>query len=270
MATVDGARIHYLDQGSGEPAVVLLHAFPLHAGMWAPQLEALSARVRVVAPDLAGFGGSDAPDDPDAYSVGGWADSVAGLVEHLGLDRVVLGGLSMGGYAAFAFLRRHRSRLAGLVLADTRPGPDSEEVAARRTAQQRQVAAEGTAAVIDTLVEGLLGEHTRRHRLELVTTARSLMDNPAAGYIGALEAMKRRPDSTADLAGIDVPTLVVVGEADTLSPPDVARAMQGAIPGADLAVLPDAGHLSNLESADAFNAAVIDLLGRCQEGARPR
>lgn len=270
MATVDGARLHYLDEGAGEPALVLLHAFPLHAGMWAPQVEALSTRVRVVAPDLAGFGGSDVPDDPDAYSVEAWADSVAGLADHLGLGRIVLGGLSMGGYAAFSFLRRHRARLAGLVLADTRPGPDTPEASDRRSAQQRQVAGEGTAALIDTLVEGLLSEHTRLRRPEVVETVRGLMDNAAAGYVGALEAMKRRPDSTPELAGIDVPTLVVVGGDDRMSPPDVARDMHAAIPGAELGVLPGAGHLSNLEAADAFNAAVMGLLGRCQEPPSPR
>ncbi|MGI9120756.1 MAG: alpha/beta fold hydrolase [Acidimicrobiales bacterium] len=270
MATVDGVRLHYLDRGTGDPVLVLLHAFPLHAGMWAPQLEALSARVRVIAPDLVGFGGSDVPDDPDAYSVEAWADSVAGLANHLGLDRIVLAGLSMGGYVAFSFLRRHRARLAGLVLADTRPGPDTNEAAERRSAQQRQVAEEGTAGLIDTLVQGLLSEHTRLRRPELVDAARHLMDSPPAGYVGALEAMKRRPDSTPELTGIDVPTMVVVGEEDALSPPDVARDMLAVIPGAELSVLAGAGHLSNLEAVDAFNATVMGLLGRCQEPPHPR
>ncbi len=101
-ATLDGRRVHWLDQGEGQSALVLLHAFPLHAGMWAPQIEALSTHTRVVAPDLLGFGASAVPDDPDSYSVDGWADQVAGLIEHLGLGPVVLGGLSMGGYVAFA------------------------------------------------------------------------------------------------------------------------------------------------------------------------
>ncbi|MGI8757833.1 MAG: alpha/beta fold hydrolase [Acidimicrobiales bacterium] len=266
MPTVDldGTRLHYLDSGAGEPAVVLLHAFPLHAGMWKPQIEALQGRARVITPDLAGFGGSHAPDDPGAYSVDGWADSVAALADHLGLDRVVLGGLSMGGYAAFSFVRRHRDRLAGLVLADTRPGPDTAEVADRRSSQQRQVSAEGTAGLIETLLQGLLGDHTRQHHPDLVERVRGLMDNPPAGFVGALEAMKRRPDSTPVLAGIHVPTVVVVGDQDGPSPPAVAREMQTAIPGATLAVLPRAGHLSNLEAPDAFNQVMADLLARCQ------
>lgn len=263
MATVDldDTTLHYLDAGAGEPAVVLLHAFPLHAGMWRSQIEALEGRSRVVAPDLMGFGRSDAPEDPGAYSVEGWADSVAALLDHLGLGRVLLGGLSMGGYAAFSFVRRHRHRLAGLVLADTRPGPDTAAVAERRSSQQRQVGAEGTTELIEALLQGLLSEPTRRHRPEVVEATRLLMDNPPAGFVGALDAMKRRPDSTPVLAGIDVPTAVVVGDQDGPSPPEVAREMHAAIPGSTLAVLPHAGHLSNLEAPDAFNQVLADLLG---------
>ena len=263
-AVVDGVRTHWLEGGGGEPAVVLLHAFPLNAGMWEPQLEGLSDRYRVIAPDLLGFGASDAPDDPSAYSVDRWADAVAGLLDHLGLDRVVLAGLSMGGYVVFAFWRRHRHRLAGLVLADTRPGPDTAEVAERRSAQARQVAGEGTSALIETLLGGLLGEHTRAQRPTVVDAARRLMDNPPAGFIGALDAMKRRPDSTPDLASIDVPTLVVVGEDDAASPPDVARQMSDAIPGATLAVIPGAAHLSSLEEPEVFTREVAALVARCQ------
>lgn len=267
-AAIDGRNVHYLDEGEGEPALVLLHAFPLRAAMWTPQLDALSNSTRVVAPDLLGFGATDAPDDPDAYSVEVWADQVAGLLDHLGLDRVVLTGLSMGGYAALAFLRRHPTRLAGLVLADTRPGPDSSEVAQRRRDQIHQIKERGTTELIETLLAGLLGEYTKRHRPDVVSTARSLMDSSSAGLIGALEAMIRRPDSTPDLATVEVPTLVVAGDLDTLSPPEVGRAMQAAIPGSVLAVLPDAGHLSNLEAPDAFSAVVGLLVGRCREAGR--
>jgi 3-oxoadipate enol-lactonase len=173
---------------------------------------------------------------------------------------VVLGGLSMGGYVSFAFLRQYRERVAGLILADTRPGADTPQVYERRTDQQDQVARIGTAALIETLIEGLLCDETRAQRSELVERVRGLMANPAAGYIGALEAMKHRPDSTAELAAISVPTLVLVGEEDGPSPPDVVRDMQERIPGAQLAVLPRAGHLSNLEAAEEFNAAVAAFL----------
>lgn len=260
FADVAGTRLHYLDVGAGVPPVVLLHAFPLHAEMWAPQLACLSARARVIAPDLQGFGRSDAPDDRSAYTMDTYAAQVAGLLEHLGVERMVLGGLSMGGYVALAFLRRHSAMVIGLVLADTRAGADTTEVLERRTSQQDLVASEGAAAVVDTLLAGLLSERTRATRPELVDQVRGLMANPDAGYIGGLEAMKGRPDATAELAGIEVPTLALVGEHDTASPPDVVRGWQERIPGSRLVVLPGAGHLSNLEAADEFNAAADDLV----------
>ncbi len=259
---VDGARIHYLDAGSGDPPLVLLHAFPLHSGMWAPQIEALSARRRVLAPDFLGFGGSDAPETMFRYTMLGFADLVAGLLDQLGIERVVLAGLSMGGYVAFTFLRQYPERVVALVLADTRAAADTHEVFERRTDQQDQVARIGTTALIEVLLAGLLSDHTRAHRLELVEQVRRLMANPPVGFIGALEAMKHRPDATEELASITVPTLVIVGEDDALSPPAVARDMQERIKGAELVVLPRAGHLSNLEAADEFNAAVAGFLAR--------
>jgi 3-oxoadipate enol-lactonase len=262
FAEVDGARIHYLDAGAGEPAVVLLHAFPLHAGMWQPQVRALSADRRVIAPDFLGFGGSDAPESMYRYTMLGYADLVAGLLDHLGLERVVLGGLSMGGYVAFALLRQYAERVSAVILADTRAAADTALVFDKRTDQQDQVARIGTTALIETLLAGLLSDHTKSTRLELVEQVRRLMANPPAGFIGALEAMKYRPDATEELSSISVPALVIVGEDDALSPPDVARDMQERIRGSELAVLPRAGHLSNLEAAEEFNAAVSGFLSR--------
>jgi len=280
FAEVDGVRLHYLDVGpsgpsldvgpsgpsldvgDAEPALVLLHGFPLHAGMWAPQVEHLSSLRRVVAPDFLGFGGSEAPESMYRYTMPGYADLLVGLLDRLGLDRVAVCGLSMGGYVAMAFRRAYPERVSAMVLADTRASADTTQVVDRRTDQQDQVARIGTTALIETLLAGLLSDHTRATRLDLVEEVRRLMANPAAGFIGALEAMKHRADSTAELSGYSVPTLVVVGEDDALSPPDVARDMHERIPGSALAVLPRAGHLSNLEAAEDFNVAVADFLAR--------
>lgn len=256
----EGTRLHYVDAGSGGPPVVLLHAFPLHSAMWEPQVAALSDRFRVVAPDLPGFGASDGPGDPAAYSMERYAGAVAALLDRLEIGRAIVGGLSMGGYVALSFLRRHRSRLAGLVLADTRADVDTAEIRERRTRQQRLVAEEGTAALVDTMLEALLSEDTRKERPEVVETARRLMDNPPDGVIGALDAMKRRSDASAHLAGIDVPTLVVVGEHDGPSPPSVAEEVHAQIPRSRLVVIPGAGHLSNLEAPEAFNRALLGFL----------
>jgi len=261
-ATVLGTRLHYLDVGVGDPTVMLLHAFPLHSAMWHPQLAALAASHRVLAPDFKGFGESDAPDDPGAYSMDAYADELAGLLSAAEVEQVVLVGLSLGGYVSFAFRRRHGEAVAGLVLADTRAAADSPEVAERRVAQQRRVREEGTAGVIGAQLGTLLSEPTRQHRPAVVDQVRRMMQQSPAGFVGALEAMRRRSDSTADLAGIDVPTLVLAGEYDLPSPPAVAEAMAGRIPGARLAVLPEAGHLSNLEAPEAFNQALLDFLAQ--------
>ncbi len=261
---VDGVRLQYADAGTGEPALVLIHAFPLHSGMWAPQIAELATQRRIIAPDLPGFGGSEAPDSMYRYTMAGFADLLAGLLKGLRLGPAALCGLSMGGYVAFAFLREHAERVAALVLADTRAGADATMVFERRTDQQDQVARIGTAALIEDLLVGLLSDGARADRLDLVEQVRGLMANPAAGYIGALEAMKHRPDATTELAGIAVPTLVIVGDSDSLSPPDVARDMHKRIPGSELAILPGAGHLANLEAPEAFNAAVAGFLARQQ------
>ena len=265
MPTIESAtgRLHYVDEGSGDPPVVLLHAFPLSAGMWEPQVEALAPSHRVLAPDLRGFGGSDVPADRSAYSVDAWAEDVEALLGGLGLERVVVVGLSMGGYAAFAFLRRRPEALAGLVLADTRATADTDEIRAKR--EENQALLEEAARPVelaDRLLGALVGPTSTR-REEVLALARDLLAaNRTEGVIGALEALKNRPDSTSDLAQIAVPTAVVVGDQDQLSPPDVAEAMAAGIPGARLVVVPDAGHLTNLENTAAFNAALEDLLAR--------
>jgi 3-oxoadipate enol-lactonase len=256
--TVDGVELSYSVAGSG-PVVLPIHAFPLHAGMWEPQIEALENSVRFLTPDLKGFGASDAPEDPAAYTMDAYADELAGLLDDAGVDAAVLCGLSMGGYVAFAFWRRHRERVRALVLADTRAEADSPEAFERRTNQQQQVREKGPPALTEGLLGALLAPSTRDQRPDVVERVKDLMDNPAAGYIGALEAMKQRPDSTADLAAIDVPTLVVVGEEDALTPPDAARKVHEHIGGSRLVVVPQAGHLSNLEAPDAFNGALAEF-----------
>jgi 3-oxoadipate enol-lactonase len=266
FADVEGTQLHYVDIGVGDPPVVLLHAFPLHSDMWAPQVACLAAGRRVIVPDLKGFGKSSAPDDPSSYSMADYVAQVTGLLGQLGVERIVLGGLSMGGYVAFSFLSRHSDMVVGLVLADTRAGRDMPDVLRRRTDQQEQVRREGVDGLVETLLEGLLAAQTRETRPQLVEQVRRIMaSNPPAGFVGGLEAMKGRPDSLPRLGTIEAPTLVLVGEHDKPSPPGVVRVWQERIPGSRLVVVPGAGHLSNLESPDVFNAELTDFL----DGLRP-
>jgi 3-oxoadipate enol-lactonase len=258
--TSKGRDLAYLDTGGDGIPLVLLHGWPLSSRMWEPQIEVFGEALRVVAPDLKGFGASDAPEDPKSYSMDGYADDVAALLDELGLQEVVLGGLSMGGYVCFAFLRRHEGRARALVLADTRATPDTTEGARVRSAQQDQIAQQGPAPLADSLIGTLLSESTRAQKPDVVGRVRKLMDQPAPGYIGGLEAMKTRPDSSPDLTRIAIPTLVVVGEEDLVTPPEMARSLHEHIGGSRLAVIPGAGHLSNLEAPQAFNGALAGFL----------
>lgn len=259
-ATINGTSINYVDTGGDGRPVVLLHAFPLNSGQWEQQIDTLSGSFRFIAPDLKGFGGSDAPEDESGYSMDDYAESVAGLLDELGLKNVTLVGLSMGGYIAFAFLRRHRDRVTALVLADTRAEADPPEGKEKRSKQQEMVRSEGTAGLIDALTGALIAEATLSGKPDVVDRLRKLMDNPPAGFIGGLEAMKNRPDSTGDLASIDVPTLVIVGESDGVTPPDASRTIHEAVAGSKLVVLPEAGHLSNLEAPKEFTEALREFL----------
>ena len=231
--------------------------------MWDEQVVAVSRGRRIILPDLPGFGGTDPLPDPGATTIDGFADLVAGLMASLGVGPAVVGGLSMGGYVALSLLRRHPETVAALVLADTRAGADTPEVIERRNAQQQQVTEEGTDQLFETMLGTLLSEDTRANRPDVVERTRALMHgSSAAGVIGALEAMKNRADSVPLLETIEVPVLVVVGEHDGPSPPDVATAMADAIPNARLEVMPGAGHLSNLEAPEPFNQVLESFLTR--------
>jgi pimeloyl-ACP methyl ester carboxylesterase len=253
--------LHYHDAGTGT-ALVLLHAFPLSAAMWLAQREGLADTSRVITPDQRGFGGS--PLGADEPSLDQVADDVAMLLDGLGLDRVVLGGLSMGGYAAMAFLRRHGERVAGLLLADTKAGADAEAARQNRERIAQLVTDDpGSSVVVDEILPTLLGETTMRERpLVAGRTKAFVQAAPPAAVAWAQRAMAARPDSFETLRAVSVPTLVIVGAEDALAPVAEAQAMADAVPGAALEVLDRAGHLSAIEVPDEFNAAVRRFLNR--------
>ena len=261
-ASANGITMNYTDTGGSGTPVVLLHAFPFNSAMWAPQIESLGDRFRFIAPDLKGFGDTEAPEGEAGYSMDSYADEVKALVDAIGLDRFVLAGLSMGGYIALAYMRKYADGVIGLVLADSRAEADPPEGKEKRSNQQKQVLQDGTAGLIEGLTGALLAESTRANKPDVVKNVQAAMENPAAGFIGALEAMKNRIDSTEGLAKIDVPTLVLVGENDAITPPDAARKLHEHIGGSQLVVVPDAGHISNMEAPEAFNGALGEFLNR--------
>jgi 3-oxoadipate enol-lactonase len=251
--------ISFDDVGTGPP-VVLLHAFPLSRAMWAAQIEALQDAYRVIAPDLPGFGGS--PGFTGRPSLDRMADAVAELLDELKIgERIVLGGLSMGGYTALAFARRHAGRLRGLILADTKAEADDAEGKANRDRLIAFASRNTARAVLDQMIAKLVGPETMARHPEVVESIRRIAaSQTSAGIIGALQAMRDRPDSGPSLPAIAVPTLVVVGEQDAITPPAVAETLAARIPGAKLVRIEGAGHLSNLEKPDRFNAAVRTFL----------
>ncbi len=253
------ATIGYDDVCHWTP-LVLLHAFPLDRGLWAPQVAALAADARVLAPDLPGFGRSSAGSDP--LTIDGMADTVAEFLDAVGVtDPVVVGGLSMGGYVAMAFARRHPHRLAGLVLADTKADPDDAAAKAKRDETIALAREKGAAAVLEGMLPKLLSDETRAKRPEVVRCVRELGSRQsAAGVAAALAALRDRPDANPGLAAVRVPTLVIVGEHDAVTPPTAAAKIAAAVRGGRLVTIPGAGHLSSLENPDAFNAAVRSFL----------
>jgi len=255
---VAGAELACEVSGTG-PAVLLLHAFPLGLAMWEPQAAALAGAHQIVRFDGRGFGGS--PPGDGLLTMERIADDAAGILDRLGLASAVVCGVSMGGYAAFALLRRHPERIRALVLADTRAGADSPETKATRAAQAEKVRREGAPAIADAALPNLLGATSHRERPELVARVRKIIEaNPPRGITDALAGLAARADSTPTLREIRVPTLVVVGEEDTITPVAEAEALQRGIAGSRMAVIPRAGHLSSLESPDEFNRQVRSFL----------
>lgn len=246
--------------GSGD-TIVMLHAFPLNRRMWAPQVEALSATRRVVTPDYPGFGRSPRPcAQPDVRH---YAEGVGELLDTLQLERIVLCGLSMGGYVAFACMRLFPERVSALVLANTRPDPDSEEVKESRRALARRVAEEGVGILPKVQMERLLAPATLENDKDVVEYVRDIiLEASPDGVVAALGAMRDRPNSTDLLGEIEVPTLVIGGAEDKLSTPEIMGAMAEKIPASTHVTLEGAGHLSNLENPDGFNATLGEFLAK--------
>ncbi|HEX6051011.1 MAG TPA: alpha/beta fold hydrolase [Gemmatimonadaceae bacterium] len=253
----DGVEIAYDDVGTGIP-VAFVHGFPHNRSLWAPQVSGLLDRARCIAPDLRGFGDSsrNGPFSMDQY-----ADDVATLLRTLGVERAVVVGLSMGGYIAFALWRRHRALVRGLVLADTRAGADSDEGREKRRSLIEVARTRGSGAVADAQITGMIGKTTREKRPGMIDEVHRMLESaPVEGIVGALEAMMGRPDSTPTLATIDVPTLVVVGSEDVLTPPSDAEMLRREIRNSHLEVIEHAGHVSNFERPAAFNHVLTEYL----------
>jgi 3-oxoadipate enol-lactonase len=244
--------------------VVLVHAFPLNATLWRPQIERAPTGWHFVAPDLPGFGASR---QPPAQTMEQMAKEVLKVLDEQRIERAVIGGLSMGGYVTMALYRMAPERFSALVLADTRATADNEQQKDGRLKMIATVREKGPRAIADEMLPKLLGATSQRERPELATHVREIIEaNSADAIAGALEAMMGRPDSRPQLAGMSVPALVLCGEEDGLTPPADSDALHAGIKGSRLVMLPGAGHLSNIEAPAAFSDALNTFLGQLPGG----
>lgn len=257
-ARIAGGELAYDVRGQG-PVVLFLHAFPLGLFMWDAAAAELARDHTVVRFDARGFGASPAGDGP--LSMERIADDGVALLDQLGLGQAVVAGCSMGGYAAFAVVRRHPERLRGLVLMNTRATPDTPEGRSSRALLAEKVLKEGAGAAALSFLPRLLGETTKRERPELVAALDTrIRANPPRGIANALLGLGARADSTPTLREIRMPTLVVGGAEDAFTPPADIEALAGGIAGARHAILPKSGHLPSLEAPDALNQALREFL----------
>jgi 3-oxoadipate enol-lactonase len=264
----NGATIGYDVYGEGETTLALLHAFPLSRGQWREQGEALARALalRIVAPDLRGSGESgesgesgSASDEP--ITMERMAQDVLALLDALDARRVVLGGLSMGGYCAFAALRLAPERFMGVILADTRATPDTDEGRTGREATAAFVVAQGPGALFDRDAPKLFSNRVLTRHPDIVANARALAElSRAEGLAAQTRGMALRPDSMNLLPQIACPALILVGDQDALTPVSDARTLFERIPHAELRVIEDAGHLSNLERPELFTEHVASFL----------
>ncbi len=255
-----------IDEGAGD-TLLLVHGFPLNHTMWHEQIAVLSERYRVIAPDLRGFGRSvysSASNTPATLSMEQHADDLAALLDSLGIEGPVhFCGLSMGGYIAWQFWRRHGERVRSLLLCDTRPSADTEEAAQGRLAMANRVLAAGNFFVSDAMLPKLVAPDHLREDSDVVSRIREMISGTAPESIAAAQrGMAERIDFTATLTDIDVPALVLVGEHDAITTAAEMRTIAEALPNGQFVEIPAAGHMAPMEEPAAVNAALQDFLAR--------
>jgi len=259
---VNGVRLSVYDRGTG-PTILFVHGFPLSHAMWNGQLAPLSAKYRVVALDLRGFGSSDVV--PGNTTMRQLADDCAALLEALDIgEPVVLCGLSMGGYVAWQFAKHHAPKLKALVLCDTKAAADTAEAADTRRKMAEHVLNHGTGAVAEAMPAKLFAKATHERQTDVVADIRRTIETThPEGLAAAQRGMAEREDVRPFLSQIAVPTLVVVGREDAISPVEEMQAIAAAIPGAEFHIIETAGHMAPLEEPTEFNrllSAFVDGL----------
>jgi len=255
---LDGIQVAYTDEGHGLP-LLLVHGFPLNRRTWSKQVEAFKTNCRVIAPDLRGLG--ESRTSAGSIPMSRFAGDLYALLEHLNTPSVILMGHSMGGYVALAFVKAFPKAVRGLVLVGTKAGADSPKAAAARREAAAKVKAEGVASVVDAMASKMLSPSNTNAAMAKAVKGFMASSSPE-GVAGALLGMAERPDAGAWLREIRVPTLVVAGADDAIIPPSESEALAKVIPGAQLKLIPHAGHLVAFEQPDVFNEAFREWLAR--------
>ena len=227
--------------------------------MWRHQIDLFLDEYHVIAPDLRGFGDSSGSDDTTMAQM---ADDLAIVLDELGVQQpVVFCGLSMGGYVAWQFWRRHRDKLAALILCDTRAAADSKEMARARQMTAERVLVDGPSELSETMLTKLFAADTLEKQPDVVQAIRqTILRTSPMGIAAALRAMAQRPDVTSWLPEIDVPSLVVCGAQDQISGPSEMKELASALPRAQFTVIDEAGHMSPLEQPVRVNRAIQQFL----------
>ncbi|MDP2208428.1 MAG: alpha/beta fold hydrolase [Bacteroidota bacterium] len=259
-ANINGIRIYYTE--SGNPAglpVVFIHGFPFNSSMWTPQLKSISGKYRAITFDVRGHGESDFGDGQ--FLIEFFVDDLFGLLDYLKIEKAVLVGLSMGGYIALRAIERHPERVAALVLCDTKSAADTNEVKIRRARQIQIVKSVGIARFAEDFLKAIFSEETFIRLPSIVDMIRNIiLKTSPLSVASTLIALAARTDTTRALPEIKVPTLIMVGERDTLTTPADALEVKNQIPNSEMHIIPNAAHMSNLENSSAFNKHLFDFL----------
>lgn len=261
-ALINNSHLFYTEEGpaNGLP-VVFLHGFPFNHTMWLDQLRAIKGFCHAVAYDIKGHGMSDVGDGQ--YSVEAHVDDLLALLDALHIERTVIVGLSMGGYISLRALERNPERFLAAVLCDTKSEADTDKGREGRFAGVKTVKREGSAVFADNFVKAIFSEASFSRKPEAVKKIHQIIEStPPLSIAGTLLALASRTDTTASLERLQIPTLILVGENDTVTPVDAARRMHERIKGSEIHVIPGASHMSNLENPEVFNEKLVSFLRR--------
>ncbi|MDZ4710668.1 MAG: alpha/beta fold hydrolase [Saprospiraceae bacterium] len=259
--TVNGTSLCYDDWGQGILPVLFIHGFPFDKSCWHPQMKALKSDHRVIAYDIRGFGKSsinlDIPD-MDRY-----ADDLIRFMDQLGIQKALLCGLSMGGYILLNAVQRFPDRFVAIVLCDTQCMEDTAETKEKRNISIRQVMSGRLAEFADQFMSKLFDPETVTPTSELYSQVKQIiLSTPSETITGALNALKNRREMCSSLQHIELPTLIICGEQDMLTPMEKSEALHQGIAGSEIYPIPNAGHLSNLEQPELFNRGLTKFVNK--------